>query len=89
MRIINLRTPSPIIMLARRPNSAGVIDGPSLADAPEPDPDGLRSPSAFFDASGTLISGTFTAVGSYLIFNTNIKFNELSHFFQYIDNSRR
>lgn len=89
MRMINLRTPSPTIMLARRPNSAGVIDGPSLADAPEPDPDGLRSPSTFFDASGTLISGTFTAVGSYLIFNTNIKFNELSHFFQYIDNSRR
>lgn len=83
MRIINIRTPSPTIMLARRPNSAGVIDGPSLADAPEPDPDGLRSPSAFFDASGALISGTFTftAVGSYLIFNTNIKFNELSHFF--------
>lgn len=72
-----IRTPSlPIIKLARRPNSAGVIDGPRWAD--EPDPDDLRSLVAFFDASGALISGTLAAAGSYIQYSIiDIKFNEL------------
>lgn len=68
LKIRKIRTPSlPIIKLARRPNSAGVIDGPRWAD--DPDPDDLRSLVAFFDASGALISGTLAAAGSYSIFN--------------------
>lgn len=70
-RVIKVRTPSLIIKLGRRPDSAGGSNWPRRNDGPDPDP--LRSSTAVFGASGGLTSGTLTAdalaaAGSYSIF---------------------
>lgn len=72
-----MQTPSPIIKLGRRPNSAGGINWPPLIKlGRRPDsaggikprwvdgPDDRRSPDAFIDASDALGAGTFAAAGS-------------------------
>lgn len=88
-RIIKLRTPSLIIKLGRRPDSSGGSNWPRRVDGPDPDP--LRSPTAVFGASGGLISGSLPAdaLGSYSIFDTNIKFNEHLRRLNTFDNRNR